>query len=150
MRIIIQGNPVCQARMRHVSRGKFVQVYDPNSAYKKKIRSALSYDGIKFERPRISFLFHMPIPKSTPKKLLPFYESGLLKHCKKFDVDNGVKLYLDILDGIYFDGDQAVSLGPCIKVYHKDPKTIIWIRETAEMMDLSELDTFYGALESSI
>src|SRR5881392_1841260 len=131
MKIIIPGIPVPQARMKHSNSRGFVTTYDPKAKEKSLIRHVLeafrTSNDIAF--PRISFLFHMPIPNSIPKKHKELYESGRLKHDKKPDVDNLIKLYLDCLDGIVIQGDQKVSLGPCLKVYHPDPKTIIWIHE---------------------
>jgi Holliday junction resolvase RusA-like endonuclease len=153
MKIIIPGIPVPQARMKHCSRGTFVQTYDPRAKQKTLIRTIMLCfkTGEEIDFPRISFLFHMPIPASIPKKHRPFYESGTVKHDKKPDVDNLIKLYLDCLDGIVIQGDQKVSLGPCIKVYHPEPKTIIWIHETTQKLGPWEMDSaFLGVLEPDI
>lgn len=153
MKIIIPGVPVPQARMKHSNRRGFVTTYDPKAKEKSTIRHILEASRCidSFAYPRISFLFHMPIPTSIPKKLKELYESGTLKHDKKPDVDNLIKLYLDCLDGIVIQGDQKVSLGPCLKVYHTDPKTIVWIHETTQKLTPWELDVaFLGASESSI
>ena len=116
--------------------------YDPKDKEKKAIRLTLETlkTGERFDYPRISFIFYMPIPKSITKRETPDYESGCLKHDKKPDVDNLIKLYLDCLDGIIIHGDQKVSLGPCIKIYDKDPKTVIYISETNRMLVPWELD----------
>lgn len=144
MKIIIPGNPIPQARMRHSNFRGFATTYDPNSKDKKVIRACIQSqckaDLQRFDYPRISFLFYMPIPKSTPKKVLPLYESGLLKHTKKPDIDNLVKLYLDCLDGIVIHQDQKCSLGSCVKVYHTDPKSIIWIHETTHIVSAQDID----------
>ena len=153
MKIIIPGIPVPQARMKRSSRGGFVRMYDPKAKEKSIIKYGLtvykSNDVVDF--PRISFLFHMPIPASIPKKERLIYESGMLKHDKKPDADNLVKLYLDCLDGIVIQGDQKVSMGPSIKVYHPEPKTIIWLTQTTRMLSPWELDFVYlDALERDI
>ena len=139
--------------MKHCNRGGFVQTYDPKAKEKKSIRLLLNaYAGSpSLDYPRISFLFHMPIPLSIRKKDQDLYASGKLKHDKKPDVDNLIKLYLDCLDGIVLEGDQKVSLGPCLKVYHPEPKTIIWLSETARTLDPWEMDNvFLDASESEI
>lgn len=147
MKIIIPGEPVSQARMKFKRIGSFVTTYDPKAKEKKKIRKDL--EGLPalhpIPHPRLSFLFHMPIPKSTLKRDLPLYQSGLLKHDKKPDIDNLIKLYLDCLDGIILNGDQKVSLGPCNKVYHPTPKTIVWINETKRTIEPWDLDLAYPA-----
>lgn len=144
MKIIIPGVPISQTRMKHRVIKNFAHVYDPREKEKKDIRLILQKNFTnfpKFEHPFISFLFHMPILSSTPKKLLPIYHSGLLKHEKKPDVDNFIKLYLDCLDGIAFDGDQKVQLGFSLKLYHQEPKTVIVINETEELLALYELES---------
>lgn len=142
MKIVIPGPPIPQARMKHSNARGFVTTYDPKAKHKKEIRHFLQCKTAlhSFEYPRISFLFHMPIPKSIRRKEIELYQSGRLKHDKKPDVDNLIKLYLDCLDGIAIQGDQKVSLGPCLKVYHPEPKTIIWITETSQQLTPWEMD----------
>ena len=141
MRIIIPGIPISQARMRHSTFRGFTRTWDPKSQEKKKIRRFLSsFPGSgEFDYPQISFLFHMPIPKSIRKKDKELFHSGTLKHDKKPDVDNLIKLYLDCLDGIVIHGDQKVSLGMAVKIYHPEPKTIIWIQETPSTLGKQEI-----------
>ncbi len=149
MKIIIPGIPTPQARMRHRSFGKFVTTYDPNAKVKAKIRQGLKEISEKpsFEYPRVSFLFLMPIPKSLPKKFLNECLIHNIKHTKKPDIDNFCKLYLDCLDGIILNGDQKVSIGGAIKIYHSQPKTIIWINETTQKLTPYELDMFVDVSE---
>jgi Holliday junction resolvase RusA-like endonuclease len=140
---VIPGVPIPQGRMRLSKWG----VFDPVSKEKKVIKEQIT-EYVKrfyinedmFEHPRVSFLFQFPIPKSAPKKKMKYYLSGLLKHEKKPDTDNLVKLYLDCLDGIVFTGDQSVQLGPCYKTYHQDPKTIISVIETNALVSQGEID----------
>lgn len=147
MKVTIPGIPVPQARMKHSNVRGFVTTYDPKAKEKKLIRHVLQdyKSSLAFNYPRISFLFHMPIPKSIRKRDIDLYHSGKLKHDKKPDVDNLIKLYLDCLDGIVIEGDQKVSLGPCIKVYHPEPKTIMWINETTHKLNPWELDVPFVA-----
>ncbi len=153
MKIIIPGEPIPQGRMRYRRIGNFISTYDPNAKHKKLVREILEAKKtlLSFEHPRISVLFHMPIPKSIRKKDIALYNSEKLKHDKKPDVDNLLKLLLDCLDGIIIQGDQKVSLGPCMKIYSPEPKTIIWIYETSRIASLWELDfAFCDAQESEI
>ncbi len=82
----------------------------------------------------------MPIPKAISKKTLLSLQEGLTKHIKKPDIDNFLKLYLDCMDKTCFDGDQKVSLGSCIKLYHMQPKTIILIEEMQPVLSQQEVD----------
>jgi len=146
MKIEIPGIPVPQGRLRYCYRGKAMQLYDPTTPQKNVIKRQISQhvkrfynDHPMFIHPRISFAFVMPIPKSTTKKVRAKYLKNVTKHEHKPDVDNLVKLYLDCLDGIIFEGDQAVSLGPCVKVYGEKPQTIVWISETTQTLSVAEV-----------
>jgi len=143
MRLILPGDPICQLRMKFAVIKGHAMVYDPRAKQKKATKCLITDlfgEHQKFVHPRISFVFHMPIVASTPKKLLPLYTSGKLKHEKKPDNDNLLKFYLDCLDGIVFEGDQKVMLGPTLKLYHPEPKTIIEIQERNEVLARDEVD----------
>lgn len=81
----------------------------------------------------------MPIPKSMSKQERMHAESGLLKHIKKPDVDNLVKLYLDVLTGTALTDDNCVSLGSAIKVYSSKPRVEIYIEETDKIVTMNEV-----------
>lgn len=143
MKLVLHGVPISQARMKFSGRNGIGRIYDPREKQKREIKKIIGdqyLDNPRFIHPRVSFIFHMPIPKSLPKKLLPIYNSGILKHEKKPDTDNLVKLYLDCMDPIMFDGDQKVMLGPCVKVYNAEPKTIVLVHETTEQLTRLEVD----------
>ena len=142
VKLIIPGKPIPQARMRIWSKNGITRTYDPCHAEKNSAKYVLlQYENKEyFKHPRISFIFYMPIPRSIAKKDEKLYNSGRLKHEKTPDVDNLIKLYLDCLDKIFLDGDQNVSLGPSIKLYSPQPKTVIWIYETTNVVARNELD----------
>jgi len=151
MILILPGEPISQARMKFSGRGGFGRVYDPREKQKREIKKIIKdkwQDRGKLEHPRASFIFYMPIPKSTPKKKLFVYNSGYLKHEKKPDVDNLLKLYLDCLDTIAFDGDQKVSLGPCVKLYHPEPRTVIILQETQDIITSEEMPEEFWAVQA--
>lgn len=140
MQITIPEIPISQIRMKHSFIHGISRVYDPKAKDKKRIKEYfLSLPHKKFKHPHISFLCYFPIPKSTRKRDLAVYQSGLLKHEKKPDIDNIVKLLLDCMDGIFFDGDQSVSLGICMKLYHTAPRTEIYISETTALVKPEQL-----------
>lgn len=64
---------------------------------------------------------------------------GLYKHRKKPDVDNLVKLYLDVLTSTAINDDNSVSLGFAVKVYSSTPKTVIYIEETDKILTMNEV-----------
>lgn len=153
MRIIIPGEPVSQARMKFTSRGGFGRAYDPRAKQKAEIREFLKIDAkaSNFAHTRISFVFHMKVPVGVKNREKGLYNSGMLKHNKKPDIDNLVKLYLDCLVGLYLEDDNAVSLGFCIKTYHAFPKTIILLEDGSPTLQCEDVGkagwTFLTALE---
>lgn len=64
--------------------------------------------------------------------------TGLLKHLKKPDIDNLIKLYLDVLVGTVLEDDNCVSLGQAIKIYSPIPRTVIFVEEMEETINLHE------------
>ena len=149
MKYVLEGDPIAQTRMRFSSFRGMSKVYDPRAKEKKEFKKRIQKihgSNTFFINPRVSFIFHMPIPRSIPTKFLQLYQSGFLKHTKKPDTDNLIKLYLDCMDDICFQGDQKVSLGPCLKLYHPHPKTIIILQETEAIISPLEVDpmTWYA------
>jgi Holliday junction resolvase RusA-like endonuclease len=147
--IVIEGVPLAQARMRMFNRGGIPRVYDPLSKEKNVIKGQIKmkFKGEMLKHPRISFLFLMPIPKATLKRDLALYNSGLLKHEKKPDTDNLIKLFLDCMTGTVFEDDACVMLGSCNKVYHPEPKTIIFMHEEGHTLEPEQLEPWvYNAL----
>lgn len=142
MYIILPGTPISQIRMRASRIHGFTQMYDPRAKEKNAIKHFLKqhYQDDKIIHPRVSFLFLMPIPKSLHKKTREGYAIGIIKHEKKPDVDNLVKLYLDCLTGICFERDEEVSLGPCIKLYSTTPQTVIFIDSMHESLSSCEIE----------
>lgn len=140
MIIEIEGDPEPQARMKFTRIGGFGRAYDPKAKQKDQIRNLLrcKADLHHYEFPKISFLFFMPIPSGTSKRKLIEMQGERVKHVKRPDVDNLVKLYLDCMDGIVFERDEHVSLGLCVKLYSPKPRTLISIHESRPI--LSELE----------
>jgi len=66
-------------------------------------------------------------------------EKGYLKHIKKPDVDNLIKLYLDVLSGTALNDDNAVSIGTAVKVYSSRPRVEIYIEETGKQVTMNEV-----------
>jgi Holliday junction resolvase RusA-like endonuclease len=150
MQIVIDGEPIGQARMRHRYINGISMTYDPQAKQKKKLKEYFkSLNLPTYQHPKISVIAYHPIPKSTRKKDLALYTSGLLKHEKKPDIDNILKFLLDCLDGIAFDGDQKVSLGTCIKLYSDVPRVLINIKETSPTVQPVDLHDVLSDKESS-
>ena len=74
-----------------------------------------------------------------PKCQRAMCNTGLYKHIKKPDVDNLIKLYLDVMSGIVFKDDNCVSLGSAIKVYTDSPRVEIYVQETQALVSMDEI-----------
>lgn len=153
LKIVFDGEPVPQQRPRMFTRANRNCVYDPQTLTKKMLKNSAKDQMDDWQQrhgtftmmqyPRLIMVFHMPIPKSLPFCQRSAAESGVLKHIKKPDVDNLVKLYMDVLTGILWHDDCCVQLSKCIKLYSPTPKTIVWAEEMNDTITNSEL---YGML----
>lgn len=142
MKIVINGNPIAQARMRLFSRGGKSACFDPQgrdkALIKRDIRQFIdeNFDDYKFPScPQVSFIFHMPIPKFMLASKKKYARLNQLKHTSKPDVDNLIKLYFDCINDIAIQDDSKASIGFAVKFYSEDPKTIIYIKETSEVIE---------------
>lgn len=142
-KIVLQGNPTPQARCRTFYRSNKVCTYDPQSQLKMQLKQQVREQLHEFYQmpnyPKITFWFLMPIPKSMHRIERELANTGMLKHVKKPDIDNLVKLYLDVLTGIAYHDDNCVALGRCTKLYSQIPRTIIFIEETEKLITNAEL-----------
>ena len=134
--MIIEGTPKAQKRHRHTSRGI---VYDPSYKDKREyIKQLLDKKPSKpYDKPlSIVVQFVMPYPKK-------YYRSGkysnILKinapriHSIKPDIDNMLKLLLDVLqDAEYIKDDSLITNIFASKRYGKDPHTEFEIYQTGE------------------
>lgn len=125
MIIKIPGNPVPQQRAR-INRNRF---YDPLSLLKKELQPLIESQLIDhqiFTVPLCTDItFYMPFTKSTSKTKI---NSNLyLPHSKRPDLDNLLKFYLDLLNGIVYFDDSLIAKLIAQKVYSIEPKTVIII-----------------------
>jgi len=131
--IEISGTPQAQARARYVRRGKFVQVYDPQSSLKKDIvKNSINTDIIEKIDGAIlaEITAYMPIPKSTPKKNIELLIGS--PHTKKPDIDNIQKFYFDLLNGICYNDDSQIFKIIAEKKYDLIPRIAIKLTEKNE------------------
>jgi len=121
------GSPVAQGRPRFARMGNFVRTYDPAKSvdWKRTIMAqVLDQLGGKpdiHDGPlTIQMHFHLPRPKSLPKKVQ--------HHVKKPDCDNLMKA-ADALKGILFRDDSQIVRIEATKQYGNPPRVVIGLRE---------------------
>lgn len=120
----IYGCPVPQGRPRFQKIGNFVKPYDPqeSKSWKETVKSQVIDRGgatILDGALTMTLRFHLPRPKSLPKKVT--------HHTKKPDVDNLVKAIKDALRGICYNDDSQIVDLHAHKEYHEQPGVTIQI-----------------------
>jgi Holliday junction resolvase RusA-like endonuclease len=113
----VEGTPIGKGRPKFARRGNFVSTYTPT-----KTRD---YEAIIAEQARIAMgsseplktpvaayiYITVPIPQSYSKKRTEACLNNSERPCKKPDIDNIIKAFLDSMNGIVYDDDsQVVSL----------------------------------------
>jgi len=129
IKITIPGEPFAKARARHSTRGGFVKTYDPQRKEKESLRLYLAAKNVVMYAEDVALrcviTFLMPIPGSTSKKKRQQINNGLYHHIKKPDIDNLVKFYLDVANGILFADDKQIVELVAVKRYAELPAVLI-------------------------
>ena len=101
--------------------------YDPAKDKKNWYRIQLSeqVDEIIEGPIALEVFFFLPIPKSTTKKKRNAMLLEDLRHTKKPDIDNYIKLILDVMTGIVYKDDSQIWRIDAKKMYSDDPRTEI-------------------------
>ncbi len=124
---IFDGPPVPLMRPRLTKYG----IWDPQGRLKKDmglVISAQHIDQELFVGPlRLDIVFYMPMPNSwSHKKKLAHVGKD---HISRPDLDNLIKLPLDVCNKIIFHDDCTISWICAKKVYDDEPRTEIIVRE---------------------
>ena len=131
----VEGDPKGKGRPRFSRAGKFTRVYTD--------KQTLDYEAqIKFfaaeamgstdplETPVSVFLYiRHAVPQSYSKKRTEACLSGLEQPCKKPDIDNIAKTYLDGMNGVIFKDDTQVIDLHVKKVYSAVPGVDVMVIE---------------------
>ena len=114
---MVEGNPIGKGRPRFAKRGKFVSTYTPTKTrdYESIIKDAAKQamgSSEPVETPvTVAIYITVPIPASYPKKRFKACLEGSERPCKKPDIDNIAKAYLDSMNQVvYKDDTQVISL----------------------------------------
>ena len=110
----VEGSPKGKGRPRFSRVGNFTKVYtDKQTLSYETMIAAFAKQAIgatePLKTPVSVFLYvRLPIPQSYPKKRREACLSGAEKPCKKPDIDNIAKTYLDAMNGVIFKDDTQV------------------------------------------
>ena len=129
----ILGPPKHQQRHRHVTTGKFTRTYDPSA--KDKTNFLLQAKQYAPKSPIVGVVklrvwFCMPRPKShyrTGKFAGILKDSAPIRHTKKPDIDNLLKLVMDSLNKVFWKDDSQVCNVIAQKLYDEKPRVVIEI-----------------------
>lgn len=129
----ILGPPKHQQRHRHVTTGKFTRTYDPSA--KDKTNFLLQAKQYAPKSPivgavKLRVWFCMPRPKShyrTGKFAGILKDSAPIRHTKKPDIDNLLKLVMDSLNKVFWKDDSQVCNVIAQKLYDEKPRVVIEI-----------------------
>jgi Holliday junction resolvase RusA-like endonuclease len=113
----VEGDPKGKGRPRFSRVGNFTKVYTDKQTltYEAMIATFAkqAMGGTELLKTPVSvFLYvRLPVPQSYSKKRRDACLSGLEKPCKKPDIDNIAKTYLDAMNGVIFlDDTQVIDL----------------------------------------
>ena len=119
----VEGDPRGKGRPRFGRFGKFTRVYTDKQTtdYEAVIKSYAAHamgSSDPLETAVSVFLYvRLAVPQSYSKKRTEACLSGLEKPCKKPDIDNIAKTYLDAMNGVIFKDDTQVVDLHVKKVY---------------------------------
>lgn len=143
MNFTILGEPISKMRHRKGKKG----MYDPQSDDKKRMKYELSlrilteHPKFRTELPflcaiRISMSFYFPYPKKLSQKKINAILENREKytHIIKPDIDNLVKFYLDVGNGILYKDDKQIICLLASKHYDLNPRVEINITTSKEKL----------------
>ena len=131
----VPGQPRGKGRPRFARRGNFVKTYTDaaTASYEDQIRFyALQAMGSSepLKTALEAFIYvRLPVPQSYSKKRTEACLSGLERPCKKPDLDNIVKSYMDGMNKIVYDDDVQVISIQATKLYAAKAGVDILIKE---------------------
>jgi len=118
--------PIGTRRPRFSMRNGKARVYDTQSSIKAILKMSAKSQMAKFRTEMgipgvfmVEMTFHMSKPKTTQRR--PVKMRNQIYHDKKFDIDNMIKFYLDVLNGIAYQDDRMVAVINAEKIYADHP-----------------------------
>jgi Holliday junction resolvase RusA-like endonuclease len=134
----VEATPVGKGRPKFARRGNFVSTYTPTKTrdYEDLIKVAAKQamgTNEPLKTPVAAYIYiTVPIPQSYPKKRFKACLEGLERPCKKPDIDNIIKAYLDAMNGIVYDDDTQVVSLHSTKVYGTVGLVDVLVKEDME------------------
>ena len=133
MHLVIQSKPQAQARHRHRFQGGRVITFDPDSRDKKACQSII-VSQMRLKRTEMlpetpiamELINYTKIPESWSKRR---QNESIGKPCiVRPDLDNYIKFYGDVLNGIAFHDDRQITSIWSEKLYSANPRVEIILK----------------------
>lgn len=151
MKLILEQNPIAKARHRHYQRGGRVITFDPQckdkDGAKWMLESQMRKKGLNSfsDGPLLmSLTNYTPIPQSWSTKRKNASEG--LDCISRPDLDNYVKFYGDVLNGIAYDDDKQITRLWSEKLYSSTPRVEITIHPLGGKMINEHAITISGEI----
>jgi Holliday junction resolvase RusA-like endonuclease len=131
----VNTQPVGKGRPRFSKVGGFVKTYtdqktrDYEAHISQAARTAMGESDPIEGSIRLSLVFRLPTPRSTPKKRLASLLDGSVRPLKRPDLDNLGKSVLDGMNGIVYRDDAQVVTMCSKKIYSEIPGVDICVME---------------------
>ena len=130
----IEGKPVAKQRPRFSRRGDRVCTFDPQKNEARLIRTSIMSGMTAAGLLRVlsgcisvKMIFHTPIPSKCSQKR---FKSLLSKPDKRRpDLDNYVKMYADVMNGLIYNDDSQITKLFCEKSYSDVPRVEITVTD---------------------
>lgn len=125
--LTVKGDPIPQARPRLLKNGRVYNAQHKELAEtKRNIIDQLSYIQ-DFETAQqavsVAMIFYTEITDKSKDQIEGNYDT------RRGDIDNFAKFYLDAMNGTVYRDDSLVCKLLCAKVFSKDPRTEIIIKQ---------------------
>jgi len=144
MFLSVDHEPIAQKRPRFWIKGNKPMVYDSQSSDKLKLKFEFAsqmrskgYLTIHEGPVGVKLIAYLKPPAKWSKKRLKEAEGTFV--IKKPDADNILKFYFDVLNGIAYHDDNQICFVLCKKLYSKQPRVEITLKELEGFKDEDEI-----------
>lgn len=153
MHLVLEQTPIAKARHRHYQRGGRVITFDPQckdkDGAKWMLQSQMREKGLNSiqEGPLyMSLINYTPIPQSWSMKKQKAFDG---QDCvSRPDLDNYIKFYGDVLNGVAYEDDRQITRMWSEKLYSAKPRVEIIIQPLGNKMINEHAITINGIITS--
>lgn len=134
----IYGKPVPQKQTRFCLKGGFARPYDPSIKDKQQIQWQIKPNAPKIPLTcpiHLSIAFYLLPPKTASKATKKAMLGRTILPNRKPDIDNLAYIITNALKGIVYEDDSQICKMTLYKIYGKEEKTSICVREILQLQE---------------